>query len=121
MAIVEDIVRLANEARSRIKEVSPVQTRGYVASGSTLIDVREEKEFKAGSIAGAIHISRGHLPNRIADVVPDKSTPIITFCAVGHRSAIAADTLQKMGYINVSSMAGGLKAYLVTPTDRKSA
>jgi len=121
MQSVQDIVRLANEARKRIKEISPDESLALVGSGAILIDVREEKEFKAGSIAGAIHISRSLLASRITDAVPDKSTPIVCFCAVGHRSAIAADTLQQLGYRNVTSMAGGLKSYLVSSSDRKSA
>ena len=121
MQSVQDIVRLANEARTRIKEVSPEQSRILVDSGAILIDVREEKEFKAGSIRGAINISRGLLPSRIADAVHEKSTPIVCFCAVGHRSAIAADVLQQLGYQNVTSMAGGLKSYLVSPSERKTA
>ncbi len=121
MQSVQDIVRLANEARTRIKEVSPDESRALVASGAILIDVREEKEFRAGSITGAINISRGLLASRITDAVPGKSTPIVCFCAVGHRSAIAADTLQQLGYRNVTSMAGGLKSHLVSSTDRKSA
>ncbi|MFZ4699003.1 MAG: rhodanese-like domain-containing protein [Candidatus Methylumidiphilus sp.] len=118
---VEDIVRLANEARTRIREVSPDESRELAANGAILIDVREEKEFKAGSIAGAILISRGQLATRIADAVPDLSTPIVCFCAVGHRSAIAADTLQKLGYQHVVSLKDGLKAYLVSHGNRKVA
>jgi phage shock protein E len=118
---VEDIVRLANEARTRIKEISPDESRALADAGAILIDVREEKEFKAGSIAGAIHISRGQLAGRIAAAVPDPSTPIVCFCAVGHRSAIAADILQKLGYQHVTSLAGGLKVYLASPAQRKVA
>jgi phage shock protein E len=118
---VEDIVRLANEARTRIKEVSADELPALASSGSILIDVREEREFKAGSIAGAIHIARGQLASRIAAAVPDPSTPVVCLCAVGHRSALAADTLQTLGYRNVTSLAGGLKAYLVNPARRKVA
>ena len=121
MPSVEDIVRLANEARTKIKEISPDESRALASAGAVLIDVREEKEFKAGSIAGAIHISRGQLANRIADAIPDQSTAIVCFCAIGHRSAIAADTLQQLGYQNVVSLAGGLKAYLVNPAHHKAA
>lgn len=121
MSHVEDIPRLAADARTRIQEISPDEARGRVASGSVLIDVREEKEFKAGNIPGSILISRGVLASCIRDVVPDPETPIVVYCAIGHRSAIAADTLQTLGYRNVVSMAGGLKAYLVNASDRKSA
>ena len=121
MSTVEDIRLLADEARTRIREISPEEARGRVESGAILIDVREEKEFKAGNIPGSILISRGVLESRIAVAIPDKSTPIICYCAVGQRSAIAADTLQKLGYLNVVSMAGGLKSYLSYTSDRKSA
>ena len=105
-----------------VKHITPSNAQAAVKNNEAIIiDVREEKEFKAGSIAGAIHISRGQLASRIDDAVPDKSSPIVCFCAVGHRSAIAADTLQQLGYRNVTSMAGGLKSYLVSSSDRKSA
>lgn len=122
MSGVEDIARLAAEARTRITEITPEETRRRVESGAVLIDVREEKEFKSGHIPGSVLISRGVLASRIVDLVPDKSTSIVCYCAVGHRSAIAADTLQKLGYSRVASLAGGLKAYLSdNPIDRKSA
>ncbi len=121
MSTVEDIRRLADEARTRIQEIRPDEVPGRVVAGAVLIDVREEKEFNAGNLAGSMLISRGALESRIAAAVPDKATPIVCYCAVGHRSAIAADTLQKLGYANVVSMAGGLKAYLSTASERKSA
>lgn len=121
MSSVEDIPSLAADARTRILEITPDEVRQRVEAGSILIDVREEKEFKAGNIAGSILVSRGVLASRISDIAPDKATPIVCYCAIGHRSAIAADTLQKLGYQNVASMAGGLKAYLVNSSDRKSA
>jgi rhodanese-related sulfurtransferase len=121
MSTIEDIRRLADEARTRIKEVSPAEALDKVSAGAILIDVREEKEFQAGNILGSILISRGVLDKRIAAAVPDVATPIVLYCAVGHRSAIAADTLQKLGYQNVVSMAGGLKSYLSNTSERKTA
>lgn len=121
MSSVEDIPRLAAEARKRIQEIGPEEARRRIDEGSVLIDVREEKEFKAGNIFGSILVSRGGLESRIAQAVPDKSTPIVCYCAIGHRSAVAADTLQKLGYQNVASLAGGLKAWLSTASERKSA
>jgi len=117
----EDILRLANDARTRIREISPDEAGTLVASGALLLDVREEKEFKAGHISGAIHISRESLETRISEIIPEKSTSMVCYCTLGHRSAIAADTLQKLGYLNVASIAGGLKAYLASSSARKSA
>jgi len=121
MSTIEDIRRLADEARTRIQEVSSADALARVAAGAVLIDVREEKEFNAGNLPGSILISRGVLESRIGAAVPDKSTPIVCYCAVGHRSAIAADTLQKLGYAQVVSLAGGLKAHLSQASERLSA
>lgn len=121
MQSFEELLKLANDARTRIREISPDESRARIAAGAVLIDVREEKEFRAGNIPGAILVSREALDSRIADVVPERSTPIVTYCTVGHRSAIAADTLQKLGYLDVSSIEGGLKAYLASADERKIA
>lgn len=116
-----EILGLANDARTRIQEISPDEARVRASAGATLVDVREEKEFRAGNLAGAVLVSLGVLEKRIAEVVPDKSTPIVTYCTIGHRSAIAADILQKLGYLDVSSIGGGLKAYLASADARKIA
>lgn len=121
MSTVEDIRRLADEARTRIQEISSDELDHRLGAGAVLIDVREEKEFQAGNLQGSLLIPRGSIESRINAVVPDKSTPIVVYCAVGHRSAIAADTLQKLGYSNVASLAGGLKVYLSSVSERKSA
>jgi phage shock protein E len=121
MPNAEDILTLANDARTRIREISPDEAGILVASGALLLDVREEKEFKAGHIPGANHLSREYLETRIPEIAPEKSASIVCYCAIGHRSAIAADTLQKLGYSNVASIAGGLKAYLASSSARRSA
>jgi len=121
MSSFEELLKLANDARTRIREISPDEAHVRVDGGAILIDVRDEKEFRAGNIPGAILVSRDGLESRIAEVVPDKSTAIVTYCTVGHRSAIAADTLQKLGYEDVSSIEGGLNAYLQSSKARKIA
>lgn len=121
MQSFEDMLRLANDARTRIQEISPAEARERVASGAILIDVREEKEFRAGHIPDATLVSRDSLETRIAEIVPEKSTPIVCYCTLGHRSAIAADSVQKLGYVNVTSIEGGLKAYLSSSGERKIA
>jgi len=121
MSTVEDIRRLADDARTRIQEISASELDARLEAGAVLIDVREEKEFQAGNLKGSLLIPRGEIASRISAVVPDKSTLIVLYCAIGHRSAIAADALQKLGYSHVVSLAGGLKQYLSSGSERKSA
>ena len=104
---------LVKEAKTRIREISVVQLRalrGAVGS-PVLVDVREDNEWNKSRIPGAIHVGRGVLEINIESRIPQKSTPIIVYCQGGGRSAVAADVLAKMGYTNVSSLAGGLAAY----------
>ena len=76
-----------------------------------LIDVREGSEWEQGHLPNAIHISKGYLEIKIEQVVPDSNADIILYCGGGVRSAIATENLQRMGYTNVSSMAGGFRAW----------
>jgi rhodanese-related sulfurtransferase len=102
--------QIVDDAKSRIREVSPKEAAG-LADGTVLIDVRETDDFANGHAAGAIHLSKGVLELKIEETVPDTAAPIICYCGGGSRSALAADALQKMGYTNVASMAGGFKAW----------
>jgi phage shock protein E len=108
----EDFMRLADEARRRISEVSPAEAKEMRQGGAIVLDVRDKEEFEREHIEGATHLSRGTLEMRAHEVLPDKDTPIICYCAGGNRGALAADTLQNLGYTNVSSIQGGLRAYL---------
>ena len=110
----EDFLRLANDAKQRIKEIPPTEVNQLTRTGAILLDVRDKEEFQQGHIEGASNVSRGTLEMRIQEVVPDKSTPIICYCTAGNRGALAADTLQQMGYKKVSSIAGGMQAYRAT-------
>lgn len=105
-------IRLANDARQRIREVTPTEAREMLSAGAVLLDVRDRDEFVAGHIDGATHLSRGTLEMRVHEVIPDTDTPVVCYCAGGNRGALAADTLQKLGYRNVVSIAGGRQAYL---------
>jgi phage shock protein E len=104
-------IRAANEARSRITEISAMELAKKKLR-PVIIDVREEEEFLTGQICGAKHISRGSLNERISHVVSDLTTPILVYCSRGDRGALAADSLQKMGYRNVHSLKGGLEHWL---------
>ena len=103
--------QLAADAKTRIREVSAAEANKEHAQGAVLIDVREDGEFDKEHAKDAIHLSKGIVELRIEENVPDVSTPIICYCGGGSRSALVADNLQKMGYTNVASMAGGFKAW----------
>ena len=109
----EGFLKLVNEAKSRIKEVSVEDTQQRLQSDPNvkLIDVREDNEWDAAHAAGAIHLGKGIIERDIEVTVPDKTTEVILYCGGGYRSALAADVLQAMGYTNVYSMAGGWKAW----------
>jgi phage shock protein E len=109
------ILDMANEARTRIREVAPDQLDLQKIPEVVWLDVRESAEFRSGHIPGAVHLSWTEIQNRVAELIPERSTPIIAYCAIGHRSAIAADILQKLGYDDVVSIKGGLQAYDLSP------
>ncbi|MFT4560479.1 MAG: sulfur dioxygenase [Gammaproteobacteria bacterium] len=111
MAITaEDMVKAA---KAEIEEISVADAKGLVGSGVVFIDVREPPEWQAGTVADALCIPRGVLEWRSAADEPlkDKSKPIIVYCKSGGRSALAAQTLQKLGFGDVKSMAGGYEAW----------
>jgi rhodanese-related sulfurtransferase len=103
--------RLADQARSRIQEISPHEL-ARAKPLPVIIDVRESKEYADGYVARAKHLSRGVLEQKIAEVVPDFSTPIVLYCDRGERAALAAENLIKMGYQYVRSLQGGLQNWL---------
>ena len=102
---------IVDDAKSRIREVSVADARERMREGATLIDVREDNEFDAAHAAGAKHMGRGVIERDIVQTFPEKDTELILYCGGGYRSALATDMLQKMGYTNVWSMAGGWKAW----------
>ncbi len=104
---------LVNEARKRVKECDIGAVRGRLDRGERFhfIDVREDGEFAVDHAAGARHIGRGVLERDIETLIPGKDEPIVLYCGGGYRSALAADNLQRMGYTNVISMDGGIRAW----------
>ena len=109
----EGFLKLVDDAKSRVREVSVADTQQRMRENSEakLIDVREDKEWDAAHAAGAVHLGKGIIERDIETTVPDKNTELILYCGGGYRSALAADALQRMGYTNVFSMAGGWKAW----------
>ena len=107
----DEFLKLSEEARGRIRELTVEGARVRMDKGATLIDVREDNEFAAGHAAGARHMGRGVIERDIVQTVPDKSAELILYCGGGYRCALAADNLQRMGYTNVWSMQGGWAAW----------
>ena len=103
---------LLKEARSQIKEVSPPEADLIRERGATtFVDVREASEWEQGHLPGAVHISKSYIEQQIEGALPDRDAPVVTYCAGGVRSLFAAQTLQEMGYTNVSSMSGGFQQW----------
>ena len=104
--------KLVAEAKKKITEISPTEAAAKSKSGeAVIIDVREKDEWDEEHIPEAIHMSRGTIELDIEEKVPDSDAMVVCHCGGGGRSALAAQNLQKMGYKNVRSMAGGLKAW----------
>jgi len=107
LAVVED-------AKSRVKEVNVEETFAALKANAeaVLVDVREESEFAAGHVVGSVHMSKGVIERDVEKNYPNLDTPMYLYCGGGFRSALAADNLQKMGYRQVFSVAGGWRALL---------
>jgi phage shock protein E len=104
--------KLVADAKRNIQEISPQETAAALQRGDTLlIDVRDPDEWQERHIPGAKNFSRGTVELEIEQAAADLSTPIIAHCGGRGRSALAAESLQRMGYTNVKSMAGGFKAW----------
>lgn len=99
------------EARRNISEITVGEAYRRQLDGAVLIDVRESTEHQDGIAAGAIPLSRGLLEGAIGARVPDVETELVLYCAGGARSALAAESLQQMGYRNVHSMVAGFAGW----------
>ncbi len=109
----EGFLKLVDDAKTRVRELSVEETRERLSSDSAakLIDVREDNEWQKGRAAGALHMGRGVIERDIEHAHPDKDAELILYCGGGFRSALAADNLQKMGYTNVFSVDGGFRGW----------
>jgi rhodanese-related sulfurtransferase len=122
MKHTEAFERLVAEIKPRIREISIDEVRAKQAKKEhfRFIDVREDHEWVEGRAVGAEHIGRGILERDVEKHIPDYAEPIILYCGGGYRYAMAADNIQKMGYTNVLSMAGGMRGWreLNLPEDK---
>lgn len=102
---------MISEAKEHIRQVNAEEARAlHARGGATFLDVRDLQEVNLGTIPGAVHISRGNLETKVEAVVP-RTAEVVIYCASGNRSAFAAETLQRMGYTNVCSLAGGIRGW----------
>lgn len=106
-------LKLVEDAKSRVVEISVQEVRARLERGDQfrLIDVREESEWAEGHLPQAEHLGKGIIERDVEARIPDTSADIVLYCGGGYRSALAADNLQKMGYTNVASMAGGFRGW----------
>lgn len=104
---------IVSEAKAETEQTSVEEIHDALSSGEgvTVVDVREPDEWAEGHIRGAKHIPRGVLELHAADQLPDKDARIVVHCALGGRGALAAKSLQEIGYTNVANMEGGVSAW----------
>jgi rhodanese-related sulfurtransferase len=105
-------LKIVNEARPRVQEVTLEQARERLAANpkTVLIDVREDVEWQNSHATPAVHLGKGVFERDIEQLFPDPNTEIIMYCGGGYRSVLTCDVAQRMGYKNVSSLIGGYKA-----------
>jgi len=101
---------LLNQVKAFITEVQPDEAQPHLGQ-AVFLDVREPDEYEQGAVPDAVHLPRGHLEFSIEGRIPDKSTPIVVYCAGGTRSAFAAHTLTQLGYEDVVSLGGGFNRW----------
>jgi len=105
-------LKLVNEAKKRVTEISLAEARARLAANRdvVLMDVREDHEWQAEHAEQAVHLGKGILERDLEKQFPDPNTEIIMYCGGGFRSALTADAAQRMGYGKVFSLAGGYRA-----------
>ena len=104
---------LVSDAKKRVRECSIGDVKARLDRGERFhfVDVGEDGEFALDRARGARHIGRGVLERDVETLIPDHDAPIVLYCGGGFRSALAADNLRRMGYTNVWSMDGGIRAW----------
>jgi rhodanese-related sulfurtransferase len=104
-------LKIVDDAKTRVRETNVAEVKNRMDRGDkfVLVDVREESEFAKDHLPGAIHLGKGVIERDIEARVPELNTEMILYCGGGFRSALAADSLQTMGYTNVISMDGGIR------------
>jgi len=108
-----EFLKLVEEAKKHVQECTIAEVKAKLDRGERFhfIDVREDHEFAKDHAKGAVHLGRGILERDIETAIPEKTAEIVLYCGGGYRSALAAESLQRMGYTNVSSMDGGIRGW----------
>lgn len=106
-----EFLKLVEDSKQGVNEISVADALKHVSQGAALIDVREDNEWNNGHAANAVHIGKGVIERDIVSQFPDKNKELILYCGGGYRSILATASLQKMGYNNVLSMTGGWRSY----------
>lgn len=106
-------LKIVDDAKTRVRQttVDEIKARLDRHDKFVLVDVREDREYDADHIPGAVHLGKGIIERDIEGKYSDLNTPLVLYCGGGFRSALAADNLQKMGYTNVISMDGGIREW----------
>jgi rhodanese-related sulfurtransferase len=103
---------LYNEAKARVREIDAKEALQLHSEGrATFVDVRDLNEVNLGMIPGAIHLDRGRLESKVEAAIP-RDAAVVLYCAAGNRSALAADTMQQMGYTNVCTLSSGFRGWV---------
>ena len=106
-------LQLVEHTKRRVKECTVADVKARLERGEQFhfIDVREDHEFAEDHAKGARHVGKGVIERDIETVIPNKQDKIVLYCGGGFRSVLAANALQQMGYVNVISMDGGIRAW----------
>ncbi len=106
-------LKVVDDARARVRECTVGDVKARLDRGERFhfVDVREDDEFAQDHAAGAVHLGKGVIERDIETAIPNRQEPIVLYCGGGYRSVLAADSLRQMGYTNVISMDGGIKAW----------
>ena len=106
-------LKLVQDSKKGVKETDAARVKARLERGDKfiLVDVREDNEWDKGRIPGARHLGRGVIERDIEKAIPDRGAEVVLYCGGGFRSALAAESLQKMGYTNVWSMDGGWRGW----------
>ncbi|MBP6220305.1 rhodanese-like domain-containing protein [Limnohabitans sp.] len=104
---------LVSQAKTDIREIALQEAEAAIQQSDVLIDVREADEFAAGHLPGAVLVPRGLLEFKLSGTpaLSGRDLKVVLYCKTSGRAALAAQTMQSMGYLNVSSIAGGFDAW----------
>lgn len=110
---MKNAMDLVAAAKAHVTEVPLDAADAAIRDADVLIDVREESEFAAGHIPGAVHASRGMLEFKLSSTpaLQSRDLKVVLYCKTSGRAALAAQTMRDMGYLNVQSLAGGFDAW----------